>query len=212
MSRVQTNPDFFKQIKSLAAQVASLQRIALTTNSAVGDLIPSAAPSRPGGLLCDGTAYSRTEYATLFDAIGTAYGSGDGSTTFNVPDLRGRMPIGAGTGTGARATAWSLGSQPTSGAGGEQTHTLTASESGVPAHSHGVNDSGHAHSVNTTWENTVTTAYAGGSNVYTQTGYANQTTSSNTTNISIQNNTAANASSPHNILPPVSVINWFIIY
>lgn len=55
----------------------------------------SSAPN--GYLLCDGSAVSRTTYATLFAAIGTAYGSGDGSTTFNVPDYRGRSPVGVGT-------------------------------------------------------------------------------------------------------------------
>ena len=52
----------------------------------------SAAPS--GYLLCDGSAVSRTTYAALFSAIGTTYGTGDGSTTFNVPDFRGRVPSG----------------------------------------------------------------------------------------------------------------------
>jgi microcystin-dependent protein len=50
-----------------------------------------------GWLLCDGTAYSRSTYATLFGIISTSYGSGDGSTTFNVPDLRSSMALGAGT-------------------------------------------------------------------------------------------------------------------
>jgi microcystin-dependent protein len=49
-------------------------------------------------LLCDGTAVSRTTYAALFAVLGTTYGAGNGSTTFNLPDLRGRVPIGAGTG------------------------------------------------------------------------------------------------------------------
>lgn len=60
----------------------------------------SAAPS--GWLLCDGSAVSRTTYATLFAAIGTTYGVGDGSTTFNIPDLRQRFPLGKATaGTGS---------------------------------------------------------------------------------------------------------------
>ncbi len=55
-----------------------------------------------GWLLCDGAAVSRTTYAELFAAIGTVFGVGDGSTTFNVPDLRQRFPLGkAGSGTGA---------------------------------------------------------------------------------------------------------------
>lgn len=53
------------------------------------------APSR--WLICDGSAVSRTTYSRLFSAIGTAFGSGDGSTTFNLPDLRGRTPLGAGS-------------------------------------------------------------------------------------------------------------------
>lgn len=51
-------------------------------------------------LLCDGSAVSRTTYADLYAAITTTYGSGDGSNTFNLPDLRGRFPIGVGTTTG----------------------------------------------------------------------------------------------------------------
>lgn len=57
--------------------------------------------SAPAGwVLCDGGALNRTTFAALFAAIGTTHGAGDGSTTFNVPDLRGRAPIGAGTGAG----------------------------------------------------------------------------------------------------------------
>ena len=58
----------------------------------------TAAPT--GYLLCDGTAYSRTTYAALFAAISTAYGVGDGSTTFNVPDFRGIFPRGVDNGAG----------------------------------------------------------------------------------------------------------------
>jgi microcystin-dependent protein len=69
-----------------------------------GAMFPYAGASAPsqtiGGvaawLLCDGTAVSRTTYADLFALIGTTYGTGNGSTTFNLPDLRGRVPIGAG--------------------------------------------------------------------------------------------------------------------
>lgn len=50
-----------------------------------------------GWLLCDGAAYSRLAYADLFSAIGTTWGVGDGSTTFNVPDFREASPYGAGT-------------------------------------------------------------------------------------------------------------------
>lgn len=60
----------------------------------------SSAPS--GWLLCDGSAISRTTYAPLFSIVGTTYGMGDGSTTFNLPDMRQRFPLGLATsGTGS---------------------------------------------------------------------------------------------------------------
>lgn len=61
-----------------------------------------AATAPNGWLLCDGAAVSRSAYAILFALLGTVYGSGDGSTTFNLPDLRQRFPIGVATsGTGS---------------------------------------------------------------------------------------------------------------
>ena len=82
-------------------------------------------------LLCDGSQVSRTTYASLFAAIGTRYGSGDGSTTFNLPDCRGRSPIGAGAGTaGGALTDRSINSKYV----GEETHTQSISE--LPAHTH----------------------------------------------------------------------------
>lgn len=81
----------------------------------VGAVIATASSSVPDGYLaCDGSAVSRTTYAALFAEIGTTYGSGDGSTTFNVPDMRQRFPLGkAASGTGS-----TLG-----GTGGDIDHT-----------------------------------------------------------------------------------------
>ena len=60
-----------------------------------GILLPYAGDIPPDGwLLCNGDAVSRSDYSTLFAAIGSTYGVGDGETTFNLPDLRGRMPMG----------------------------------------------------------------------------------------------------------------------
>ena len=56
----------------------------------------SSAPS--GWFFCDGSAVSRSSYASLFSVIGTEYGSGDGSTTFNLPDMQGRVPVGVASG------------------------------------------------------------------------------------------------------------------
>jgi Phage Tail Collar Domain len=86
-----------------------------------------------GWLLCDGSAVSRTTYAALFAAVGINFGGGDGISTFNLPDLRGRTIVGAGHGAGL--TARTLGQTL-----GEETHTLSAAE--MPSHTHVVTDPG----------------------------------------------------------------------
>ena len=66
-----------------------------TNRSEVGAIKPWGKATAPSGyVLCDGTAISRTTYAELFVVIGTTYGAGDTSTTFNVPNLQGKMPQG----------------------------------------------------------------------------------------------------------------------
>lgn len=66
----------------------------------ISSLIPSLAASMPGYLLCNGAAVSRTTYANLFSIIGTAFGEGDGSTTFNLPDFRNKTLWGANNNLG----------------------------------------------------------------------------------------------------------------
>lgn len=105
----------------------------------VGVVVPFAGSTSPAGWeLCYGQAISRTTYAGLFATISTTYGSGDGSTTFNVPDLRGRVSAGKddmGGTAASRLTSTVLTASNTLGAtGGTQTHTLT--EAQMPAHSH----------------------------------------------------------------------------
>lgn len=116
-----------------------------------GTVLPFAGAAAPNGwLLCYGQAVSRTDYAILFGIIGTTFGTGDGSTTFNLPDLRGRVPAGkdnmGGTPANRLTTAGSGVDGPTLGAaGGSQAHTLTTAQ--MPAHNHAVTDPTHAHSV-----------------------------------------------------------------
>lgn len=74
--------------------------------SPAGAVMPFAGTVAPAGwLACDGSAISRATYVELFAAIGIVWGAGDGATTFNLPDLRGRFPRGAGnSGNGTMAT------------------------------------------------------------------------------------------------------------
>lgn len=93
----------------------------------VGMIMPGAMTGDVSGwLICRGQAVSRTEYSELFNAIGTTYGSGDGSTTFNIPDIASRMIIGYDSGDDDFD---SLGAT-----GGSKTHTQTINE--MPSHSH----------------------------------------------------------------------------
>lgn len=105
-----------------------------------GVVLPFAGATAPTDwLLCYGQAVSRTTYSALFAAIGTAYGAGDGSTTFNVPDLRGRVPGGKDNMGGSAASRLTTAGSGVDGAtlgaaGGAESHTLTAAQ--IPAHTH----------------------------------------------------------------------------
>jgi microcystin-dependent protein len=96
----------------------------------VGTIIPYTSLTIPDGwLTCDGRELSRSEFIELFTVIGTTYGIGNGLTTFNVPDLRGRDIIGIGQ--GASMTDRNLGQQ-----GGSETKVLTINQ--LPSHTHGI--------------------------------------------------------------------------
>ena len=149
-----------------------------------GSVTAFAGPSAPSGwLLCYGQAVSRTTYAALFTAIGTAYGTGDGSTTFNLPDLRGRTVAGLDNmgGSDAARLDWAntLGT-----AGGAHAHQLTTSE--MPSHTHTVSGS-----------NTMADFTAGGA-YKTIPNIATQTTS------------AAGGGAAHNNMQPTILLNWII--
>lgn len=100
----------------------------------VGSIIISPVSTVPEGfLVCDGSAVSRDQYADLFDVIGTTYGVGDESTTFNLPNLSGRTVIG-------ESNDYAVGSS-----GGYETVTLI--EDNLPTHAHTIPSHGHGNDI-----------------------------------------------------------------
>jgi microcystin-dependent protein len=149
----------------------------------------------PGYLLCDGSTVSRTTYAALFTAIGTTYGAGNGTTTFGIPDCRGRFTAGKDDmgGTAASRLTGTTGSVvgTTLGAvGGEQNHQLTYNE--MPSHSH-------------TFSGTTPQYGTTGTNGY----YGNALYGSRTNLLPLGINSAG-ADLPHNTVPPVIIFNKII--
>jgi microcystin-dependent protein len=93
----------------------------------VGEVVPYAGIVAPNGyLICDGQAISRTTYANLFAVIGTTFGAGDSSTTFNIPNIKGRVI----TGYDVSQTEFNAIGKVS----GAKTHTLTAEQ--IPPHNH----------------------------------------------------------------------------
>lgn len=149
---------------NLAAATLSQNAIQNSPTSSPAPLLPagsvimwsgSSAPS--GWLLCDGSAISRTTYASLFAIAGTTYGVGDGSTTFNVPDLRDRFPLGKGTNNstlGAQTGSVSASSVITTAADGDGDLTVgtttvaaSAKDSSVTSAVESVTQASHTHTV-----------------------------------------------------------------
>jgi len=140
-----------------------------------GDTAPS------GFKICDGSAISRTTYADLFNIIGTSFGTGDGTTTFNLPNLQGKVPVGLDSNDEDFDT---LGET-----GGEKEHTLNVSE--IPSHQHSFGIGANA------------ATQANGDRV--QAGYRGPYSIDASWSV-----TTTGGGQPHNIMQPYLVLNYII--
>ena len=153
-------------------------------SSPTGSITIYAGATAPTGyLICDGTAISRNTYADLFNVIGTSYGTGDGSTTFNLPNLKSRIPVGLDSSDTSFNT---LGKT-----GGEKTHTLTIEE--MPSHNHKLCGALTGEIKNIT--------NSGNHWAQTTTEWQNETFITNT-----------GGGQAHNIMQPYLVLNYIIKY
>ena len=130
---INTGLNRIDELLALALPVGTIQMYPLAT-------APTATDHGGTWLACDATAVSRSAYSALYAIIGDIYGAGDGSSTFNLPDLRSRVPVGYNvdtiTGRSTRAIADGLGAE---------THTLLDAE--IPKHVHPITDAGHVHPI-----------------------------------------------------------------
>lgn len=153
-------------------------------NTPAGILVLSGRSTAPTGwLICDGSAISRTTYSALFSAIGTTFGSGDGSTTFNIPDLRDNFPVGK---SGTKA----LGST-----GGAASINIAHTHTG-PSHKHTIG----------AVESTKRTTTDGSGDIYADSAH----THGGNTGASGTGATSSSLSSTQSILPPYIALNYII--
>lgn len=210
--------DHLEAVYSYLKDLAGLVNAEITTASSrlqtaspsgvVSAYAGSAAPT--GWLMCSGQLVGRVTYPDLFTAIGTSYGVGDGSTTFGIPDLRGRVPVGRD----ATQTEFDLLGE----SGGAKTHLIDTTE--IPIHSHEVNlvtgEDNHNHNFSTRGDastavhshNEVNTSSTGGTG---KTANGTTTTSSDAHSHPVVGTTASvGGGLAHNNLQPYRVLNYII--
>lgn len=194
----------------------------------------SSAPS--GWIVCDGSAVSRTNatYGRLFAAIGTTYGVGDGSTTFNLPNLKGRVPVGfdstqtefdtLGETGGAKTHALTSAEMPShthvqdahTHVQNAHNHVIYMSTSSAGAHSHtytydnttgGTRQSGASYTITSSSTSTGTTSTHNG-HTHDVIGYSLDATATNQNATAINQNTGGGGA--HNNLQPYITVNYII--
>lgn len=178
----------------------NLPAVIATVAEPIGTIKMYAGSGDPAGgshLICDGRAISRTTYATLFSTVGTTYGAGDGTTTFNIPNFAERTPVGQST---AQSLITGYDARVLGNAIGEGQHVLSTGE--LPAHTHVITDPGHHHAIGGaqgTTNGASFSAFDAGAGVNTGTA---------TTGITATDSTGSGTA--HNVVQPSLVVNFII--
>ena len=220
---VDSAPSTLNTLNELAAALGDDPNFATTITNAlspIGSVTAYALPTPPAGwLLCDGSIYSASAYPTLSVGLGSTYG-GNGTTTFAVPNLKGRMPVGLDS---SQTEFDNRGKT-----GGFKTHTLTSAE--IPAHSHpnsasftgtagttGNDSPDHTHNIG--WDGIA--AAAGGISVWGLQGSGNNKATSGASarhqhgftpagTVAMTNANNTGGGGAHNNLQPYLVMNYII--
>lgn len=204
---------------SNARNLASAGATAAGGMAPTGVVLPFAGSSAPTGwLLCFGQAVSRTTFAALFAVLGTTYGAGNGTTTFNLPDLRGRVAAGeddmGGTAANRLTTAGSgVNGSALGAAGGAETHTLSSAQ--IPSHTHTASTdtaAAHTHSGIVTGTGSVNniTNTAGGSAIAGAVNAAGNTAAGGAHSHVVTVNANTGGDGAHNNTQPTIILSYII--
>jgi microcystin-dependent protein len=178
----------------------NLPAVIATVSEPVGTIKMFAGVGDPAGgnyLICDGRAISRTTYAALFAVAGTAYGAGDGSTTFNIPNFQERSPVGQ---TVTQTLIPQYDARTIGNKIGEGNHALSIAE--LAAHTHPIIDPKHHHSVGATSQ---FQAQAGGGGMTSGAGVNSSTDATGITQAE-----SAGSGTAHNNVQPSLVVSFII--
>jgi microcystin-dependent protein len=219
MTQIEIASDLFTYMKDMRRRLESLERNATFIGTPIGSITAFGSSTAPGGWInCNGAAISRTDYSALFNVIGTTYGVGNGSTTFNLPQLSGRFPLGNGATPGGDGTTYTLAST-----GGLERVVLTQSD--IPEHTHDsgtlATNSGGSHSHSTYANQTTNTTATGAQNRLTALGGSGSNNSGSTSTDGSHSHTMTGSTgawggffgagtTSHQNMPPYQVVNYII--